>query len=252
MPDIANAHYMLVLPRVRDLEIHGPIKPQLNIRQLMAFAIQVTGTELGNPCTNCRRRNGSGPLNTCVNMDLQHLENLKDFWGTYAKACASCLYHMSGNSCSVRGSGVRALALGGVPRKRQLKLESEYGHVADDERSVFYTAEAEGGETKAFKAELTNRSLKREIADVDARRPYAPPINPGALVIVRPQQHLASQPVGSGPMILQGEALSHNDLEMEEWERGEGQLVSRTASGRDPTDSKYQISLLLFYDPRPF
>ncbi|KAK3361608.1 hypothetical protein B0T24DRAFT_538569 [Lasiosphaeria ovina] len=217
IPDNENMRCLLSLPRVRDIHQNlqkGRLRDP-DLRQLMALAIQATGTEVKKACTHCRRKGGTWDI--CVNAPPG--VDLRETLSTSCRCCASCLLSAVPSQCSVKNVSKGLLdsvsdQRGGRPRRPDTAVDDEEGEDEFSQLLPDATEDENDGDNEDDSVFL-RRSKRR--ASTEGTEP---PTKRKAVTLMIPSR------VREAPSSTNANPKTHV-LEMEDWETGAGRIADK-------------------------
>lgn len=245
IPDNENMRCLLSLPRVRDIHQNlqkGRLRDP-DLRQLMALAIQATGTEVKKACTHCRRKGGTWDI--CVNAPPG--VDLRETLSTSCRCCASCLLSAVPSQCSVKNVSKGLLdsvsdQRGGRPRRPDTAVDDEEGEdefsqllpdATEDENdgdneddSVFLRRSKRRASTEGTEPPTKRKAVTLMIPSRVREAPSSTNANPKT----RPELRRASTADSSQSLValpVRVPVISQDVLEMEDWETGAGRIADK-------------------------
>ncbi|KAK3380828.1 hypothetical protein B0H63DRAFT_474433 [Podospora didyma] len=235
IPQHPSLRAALNVPRVRDMvRLDQGAVDDLDEKRSSCFVIQVTGEEPANPCTHCRR--DSSPFNLCIRASNAAHNEMRNLLGSYAHACGNCIFLKKANSCSVKHQA----ALSHEPpsfddtvdddiheeRRRSERIftatavnddddqgDYEDGSITDttQNRLERIRSDSEGGpERKRMKMVTLTMptNLRGPLSSAGLSRTSKSNMKPSRVLLAMPSQE---------------------DMEMEEWERGDGRIPTASS-----------------------
>ncbi|KAK0710084.1 hypothetical protein B0T26DRAFT_724017 [Lasiosphaeria miniovina] len=245
IPGNENMRCLLSHPRVRDIHQNlqqGRLR-DLDIKQLMALAIQATGTEVKRACTHCRRKGGTWDI--CVNAPPG--VDLRETLSTSCRCCANCLLNAIPSQCSVKNVSKGLLVSVSDQRSRRPRRPDAtvYDEEGEDEISQLLpdATEDENDGDNEYDGMLLRRSKRRA-----SREGMGPPTKRKAAALMTPSRRRearssmnanaktrrelrrASKADSSQSLVtlpVRVPVISQDVLEMEDWETGAGRIADK-------------------------